>query len=119
MIAGVLLALLIAQANASPAQAQIVPPDWLRKPTEDDMLRVYPRDALRHRVEGHAVFQCDVTERGELADCFVLRETPANQGFGEAALKLTPLFLMRPPTRGGIPVGGAHVTVPISFRFTH
>jgi protein TonB len=51
-----------------------------------------------------------------MADCVVLREAPSDEGFGEAALKLTPRFLMRPPTRNAVPVGGAIVRLPLSFR---
>jgi periplasmic protein TonB len=121
MIVAIASALLIAQAGAASApagQTQDVPPNWLRKPTVDDLMRVYPRDALRHRIEGRAVVSCRVTEKGELADCKALQETPPNEGFGEAALKLTPRFLMRLPTRHGIPVAGGTVTVPIRFRFS-
>lgn len=121
MILAIASTLLIAQASTAPAsggQPQVVTPDWLRKPTVDELTRVYPRDALRHNVSGRAVFSCQVTEKGELTDCKVLQETPPNEGFGEAALKLAPSFLMRPPTRGGIPVGGATVVVPIQFGFS-
>jgi TonB family protein len=119
MIVAIASALLVAQAGAAPAgQSQVVPPAWLRKPTVDDLMRVYPRDALRHNVWGAAVVSCQVTEKGELSGCQVLQESPPNEGFGEAALKLMPRFLMRPPTRSGIPVGGGTVTVPIRFHFS-
>ncbi|HEY2047974.1 MAG TPA: energy transducer TonB [Caulobacteraceae bacterium] len=121
MIVAIVSALLIAQAGAAPAPAghtQGVTPDWLRKPTGDDLARVYPRDALRHRINGFAVISCGVTEKGELTDCKVLQETLPIDGFGEAALKLMPLFAMSPVTPDGKPVGGATVTVPIRFRLS-
>jgi protein TonB len=46
----------------------------------------------------------------------VLRAAPQGEGFGEAALALTPLFRMKPMSRDGQPVAGGIVRVPIAFR---
>jgi protein TonB len=119
MIVALMSALLIAQADAVPepgVRPQYVRPDWSRWPTGDEFARVYPREARQHDVSGRAVVSCKVTEKGRLTDCEVLEETPANAGFGEAALELTPLFQMRRLSRDGQPVGGATVRVPIVFR---
>jgi periplasmic protein TonB len=119
VIVTLMSAVLIAQTGAAPGpggRLQDVRPNWLRKATREDVWRVYPRDARRHGVEGVALVSCQVTEKGELADCAVLLETPSNEGFGEAALKLMRLFAMRPATSAGTPVGGSAVTLPIQFR---
>jgi protein TonB len=119
MILAMASALVIAQADATPsasAAARELPPQWLRKATGEDVGHIYPPDALRRSVEGIVMVTCQVTEKGEMADCNVEQEAPADEGFGDAALKLMPLFRMRPPTRDGVPVAGATVRLPIQFR---
>jgi protein TonB len=119
MILAMASALVIAQADPVPpasAAQQEVPPRWLHKATGEDVRRVYPPDALQRGVEGIVMVSCQVTEKGEMAECRVEQEAPAGEGFGDAALKLMPRFLMRPPTRDGVPVAGATVRLPIQFR---
>ena len=40
----------------------------------------------------------------------------SSPGFGQASLRLTSRFRMRPQTRDGAPVGGARVTIPITWQ---
>jgi protein TonB len=46
----------------------------------------------------------------------VLSEDPADQGFGDAAIKLSKLFKMRPQTKDGAPTNGGTVRIPIRFQ---
>jgi protein TonB len=91
-------------------------PDWVRKPTGEDLERYYPERAQRMNVEGRASISCTVNARGTLEGCSVSSEDPSDQGFGDAALRMSKLFKMKPMTRDGAPVDGGKITIPISFR---
>jgi TonB family protein len=93
--------------------AVIGTPDWLRKPTMEEAQRYLP--AGSNGLEGRATIQCVVSTRGLLEKCAVNAETPTGHGFGGAALAMTSVFLMRPMTLDGSPVGGAAVQIPIHF----
>ena len=114
-----LLVLAAAMAlGAAAALAQDREPDWLRRPTSDDIKAVWPREAYRKGLGGKAVIGCVVTVQGALRNCTILSEQPAGGGFGNAGLALTPQFVMRPALKAGVPVEGA-VRIPLTFpQFT-
>lgn len=58
---------------------------------------------------------CRVKLAGTLAGCRITSETPADAGFGAAALKMSQRFKLRPMTREGKPVAGGTVNIPIQF----
>lgn len=91
--------------------------DWLRRPTPEDLLAVFPTEAYKHGVSGRAVINCIVTVQGALRDCVTMEETPNGAGFGGAAIALTPQFLMRPATKNGAPAPSV-VSVPINFKMS-
>ena len=103
-------------SEAPPEPVQHIAPEWRSRATGSDMMRVYPRPALRRGIEGLALVQCDVGKDGEMADCVVEQEAPTGQGFGDAALKLMPRFRMNPHRQDGAPVEGGVVRLPIQFR---
>src|SRR5205814_10111810 len=91
-------------------------PDWLRKPTERDLLVVWPKAAWRKGLGGKATIACLVSPQGAVYDCVPTSESPPGENFGAAAVALTPQFLMRPATLGGQPVLSP-VTIPINFAW--
>jgi protein TonB len=94
----------------------ITRPDWARIPSASQISRLYPKRAAREKVQGRVVLRCQVTKAGALTECRVLSETPEGYGFGDAALKLSKMFVMRPKTVDGAPVDDAWVNIPLPFR---
>lgn len=107
--------ILAALAVCAPASAQDRAADWLKRPTADDLLGVWPARAFQQNKSGKATIGCVVTVQGTLRDCRVLEEAPQGDGFGEAAVALSTQFLMRPALQAGVPVEST-VRIPIEFK---
>jgi len=87
---------------------------WLVKPKGEELARVYPAEAQRKRLDGRVVLRCIADADGFVAQCAVASETPANQGFGNAALEMTAYMRMNPATEHGVPVPSP-VNIPVAF----
>ncbi len=98
-----------------PRPSVITQPDWSRRPNSEDLARYYPDRASRLELEGSATISCSVRANGTLENCSVVSETPADAGFGEATLRASKLFKMRPTTRDGAPVDGGTVRIPLRW----
>lgn len=90
-------------------------PTWIRKPSVDDMMGLYPYGALERGLSGRVVLDCVVAANGRIA-CAVVSETPAGKGFAQAALKASRLFQIAPSMVDGRPTEGGRIRVPISFQ---
>lgn len=90
-------------------------PDWLEKPTGDDMEWAYPAHAERQGIEGKAVITCRVGPDGRLGDCQVISEAPKGEDFGVAAIALSQKFRMLPPPADYV-AKTPEVTIPIIFQ---
>ena len=67
-------------------------------------------------VNGQATISCTVDSKGLLGGCSIVNETPSDQGFGDAAIKMSKLFKMRPMSKDGAPVEGGQVRIPLRFE---
>ena len=98
-----------------PGPPTISNPHWLQTPR--DLARYYPMMAVRREIEGAVQLDCLVTTSGAL-QCAVVSETPANWGFGAAALRIAENYRMVPATRDSAPVEGRY-RMHVPFRLTH
>lgn len=85
--------------------ASITNPRWLRQPR--NLQRYYPARAVEREITGQVVLDCMVSVLGAL-DCSVVSETPANWGFGEAAVRISEDYRMAPAMRDGVAVEGRY-----------
>lgn len=89
-------------------------PQWVRRPR--DLARYYPPRALERGMEARVVMDCAVSTQG-LLNCSIVSETPANWGFGDAALRISRDYQMVPATRDGLPIAARYrLVVPFQLN---
>jgi protein TonB len=103
-------------APPPPHVATITNPDWLRKPSGEDLAQYFPPRAMDLGKEGKVMIKCVVKANGTLDNCTVTSEEPEGLGFGAASIRMSKLFKMKPKTSDGASVDGAEVSIPISWR---
>jgi protein TonB len=80
------------------------------------LARFYPDRAQRLEKEGRAMIECQVAVNGTLVGCHVVSEDPPDMGFGDATLRISKYFKMRPQTKDGTPVAGGTVRIPLVWK---
>jgi TonB family protein len=86
---------------------------WTRKPSGSDLERAVLGARLKD-ADGVAVLTCRSDPSGELTACQVTSSQPDSR-YGEAAMRLTSHFGLKPAIYDGQPVS-APVRVPITFN---
>jgi len=89
--------------------------EWVYRPTPEALKTYYPASARRRNVDGSVFLICTLTASGTVERCRAERETPAAEGFAQAALSASQLFRFRPPSVNGRLVKGAQVLIPVTF----
>ena len=97
------------------ASASDYPVSWKSKPDADLLQSVYPPEALERSVDGAVRLDCRVTATGKTSNCTILSETPAEYGFGQAALSIADSLEFYPTKHDGAAVETAHVRIPVTF----
>ncbi len=107
--------MVVARESEGAGRAVITNPDWVRRPAARNVAEYYPLDAAKSQVTGRATIRCRVLASGSLRECVAIDESPAEFGFGAAAVKMAREFQMRPKTLDGKPVTDGVVEIPINF----
>jgi protein TonB len=106
-----------AEAALAPDPAPLIAEDdWVHKPTAKEAWSFYPERATRQMRSGEVRLRCAVEDTGQVTGCVVVADSKPGNRFGEAALKMSRLFVIRPRVINGAVVDGALVTIPIVFR---
>jgi protein TonB len=104
-----------ADATQVAPSSEVTAPVWLDLPTAHDFAVNTPERARKQEKSGSAVMRCFIRQDGGLENCVALSETPAGLGFGEAAVKMSSLFRLKPQASDGTYV--AHLTVTLTLEF--
>ncbi|MEP9357558.1 energy transducer TonB [Sphingomonas sp. KR3-1] len=99
----------------APPRPRLVPPDWVRKPSPEDLRRLNPPGAQAMNQSGDVVLACHVLATRRADRCRVVRETPRGYFFGAAALDASRDFRINPPMRGDAVDPDAWVVIPVHF----
>lgn len=91
-------------------------PVWSRTPSAKRLSALYPARALERGREGEASVRCTVQDAAGVLACERVSESPANAGFGNAALRVARTFRHAPQRADGSPAVGTPVNLRVLFR---
>ncbi len=99
----------------SGAGAGSSPPRLITGPSIAQIRASHPPEALRRGRSGRGEIRCRIRLDTRLEGCVVVSESPAGQGFGQAALQVSSYFRFQPPVEDGAPQAGESVTFGVDF----
>jgi|CXWL01.1.fsa_nt_gi protein TonB len=103
-------------STTQPATPAVTPTvTWAQRPSADRISALYPPRAMRNDTGGRAVLDCIVQPALTLS-CVVASETPANAGFGRAAMLAAGAYRAQPTRTDGSSAVGSRARVAITFR---
>jgi TonB family protein len=100
------------RSSAPPAATVDVPTDGTEL---GRWASVWPEAAFQEHISGYVVLRCDIDRHGIAEWCQVASETPANKGFGAAALELRPTFKVKPAMGADGPID-AVMNLAVNFK---
>jgi TonB family protein len=104
-------------AAPDPALAQfLLNPDWAEKPEGASLSPHFPPVPMALGLQGRVVLGCQVQATGVVTGCSILNEVPKGLGFGDAALRMSRTFKMRPAVAPGALSPKNDVTIPLNFK---
>jgi protein TonB len=94
-------------------------PDWIVKPTSRQEFHALSSVAYKDRANGWALLSCFVTRANTVRQCKIVSQSPNSDryGFGDAALRLSEHFRIRPPMRDGQPRYDLRVRIPVYWNW--
>lgn len=101
--------------DSLPLGGTVTDPDWVQRPSGDDLAELYPKLAQIMNLAGRTIMDCGVTAAGQMDACKITSEAPLGVGFGDATLRAATRFQMKPMTLDGAPVAGARVQIPMRW----
>jgi len=100
-----------ASATTGPSHS----PGWIKAPDAETISDFYPTRANQMNVQGTSTIKCVVRSDHRLHDCVIASESPAGYGFGEAAIRASSTFQLRPAIENGVEQSEGEVTVPLRW----
>jgi TonB family protein len=96
--------------------AMIQAADWIHKPGPFQIFAFLPRKFAKSGITGKVVLKCKVLPTASVSDCSVVSDTNPDGVLGDAALKASALFKIRPRMVNGTLSDYAWVLIPISIN---
>jgi TonB family protein len=94
----------------------IQPADWISMPRSFALFAFLPSKVQKSGITGKVVLKCRVLSTASVSDCTVISDTNPDGILGEAALKASGLFKIKPRAVNGTLSDKAWVLIPISYN---